>query len=454
MKNLQKRKLIKLFNRPNTTLIISSYPERKTKYSHKTDALGGFSKNTVEGIKTYLNKANQNQKFIVLALTIGPKKEIYKENGVLVWRVFTRNQPLSYFNLWRAIHQFDQVKNVLIEFEFGSFGNTATTTLFPFTLLYLRMLRKNITLVLHQVILNLESLCDHIGWKKTRIKIKIYNLGTKIFLYELSFLSQKIVVLEKALKTRLSQMVGMKKKIIVIPHGVDQKIKTISSKEAKKKLGFKKNEPILLYFGYLTWYKGVDLLIETFVKNQIKINSRPIYLIIAGGESLTQKEKPHYQKFVQKVYDLASKSSFVTITGFVKEKDIPLYFAAADLVVFPYRTFMSSSGPLSLCLSFSKPFILSQPLAKYFSSPDFITSLHQGGLKKEDILFPLQESLMIKKIKTAFKNKEKLANFSAILAQKRNFETLAPKYIKTIKRSQLKTAIWPSKLIKQFLRYA
>jgi glycosyltransferase involved in cell wall biosynthesis len=438
----REKSLIEAFNQADSILVISSYPEKGIKYSDKVCAVGGFTKNTIDGLNSYFARNKRQRKMVVLTVIVD-KEEIYKEDGVLVCRIFKRNNPFSYLKLWQAIFRFNQVKDVLVEFEFASFGDIKTTALFPFTLFGLRLARKNITLVLHQVVSDLKNLIGHLGWRKTGLKIKLFNFSLKAFFWTLVFPSQKVVVLEETLKKRLARIVGMREKMVVIPHGVDQNLNIISKEKARIKLGLKKDEPILLYFGYLTWYKGVDFLIKTFTKNEIKIKGNQVRLIIAGGESPTQKIKPHYQNFVKKVYALARKSGKITITGFVEEKKLPLYFAAADLIVLPYRIFMSSSGPLSLCLGFSKPFIMSQALSGYFSSQDFAVSFSESGLKKRDILFPLQSQALARKIESAFKNKLKLANFSINLAKKRDFSVLAQSYIKAMEDVSLRTAFIP-----------
>lgn len=439
-------KLVKSFNQPDSFLVISSYPEKGIKYSGKVCAVGGFAKNTIDGLNSYFAKIGRQRKIVVLTLIVD-KEEIYKEDGVLVWRIFKRNDPFSYLKLWQVIYQFNQVKDILVEFEFASFGDIKTTALFPLTLFGLRVARKNIALVLHQVISDLKNLTGHLGWEKMGLKIKLFNFGLKAFYWALVFSSQKVIVLEETLKERLVGMVGTRKKVVIIPHGVDRNLNIISKEKARIKLGLRKDEPIILYFGYLTWYKGVDFLVKTFIENEIKVKGKRVRLIIAGGESVTQKIKPYYQKFVKKVYALVKKSKMIRITGFVEEKELPLYFAAADLIVLPYRIFMSSSGPLSLCLGFSKPFIMSQALKSYLFSKDFAICLSENGLKKGDILFSLQNQALAKKIEPAFKNRSKLANFSADLAKKRDFNVLAASYSELIESIRSKSAFTPLKQV-------
>lgn len=408
------KKLIEQYNHKDTILVVSSYPEQGVTYSGKVCAVGSYTKNTL--------KALDKERFVVLTVATGDAEEIYEEENVLVWRVFRRNSIFSYLKLWYALSKFSRIQKAIVSFEFASFGNTLTTALFPSVLLLLRVFRKKTILILHQVVKDTSSLAGHLGWNVTERKVRVFNLLLRAFLFALTVFPQTIVVLEEFLKNQLVSLVGMSEKIVVIPHGVDTSMAIIDKQTARKKLGIDKNTQILLYFGYLTWYKGVDFLAKTAIK--------PFTLIIAGGESATQKNKRHYQEFVHAIYETVKNSNCVTITGFVEEKDIPFYFAASDLVLLPYRTFMSSSGPLSFVFAFQKPFLMSSHLEPYFQSPDFALALSKVGLSKEDVLFTLENKSFSEKIKDVFsKGKlQKMTQFSRKLAAARDFSQLARSY--------------------------
>lgn len=432
-------RLVSGYNNQNSILVISSYPEEGVKYSGKVCAVGGYAKNTLFSLKDYFKENNEDRKIVVLTLKTG-KEEMYVENGILVWRIFERNKPLSYTSLLKAVLKFNFIKDVLVEFEFASFGDTQTTSLFPFILIFLRGMGKNTVLVLHQVFSDLSLLTGHLGWKKTSIKVSIYNKILQIFLFIMILPVSKVVVLEEMFKKRLVAMIGFKEKIYVIPHGIDRGLKLPSRKIARNKLNIKTKEFVLLYFGYLTWYKGVDFLIKTLAGQKGIIDGRKIRLIIAGGESMTQKTKIHYRKFVDYIYTLANHSPQITITGFVPEQDIPQYFSVADLVVLPYRVFMSSSGPLSFAATFAKPFIISSTLKGYFESADFSSCLKESGLRKEDIMFALEESKFIEKLRSVMEpgRLSSLSTFSQLLVQKRDFRFLAPTYAKLFNNNSQK----------------
>lgn len=424
MKNLT-NKLIEKYNLPDSVLVISSYPEKGIKYSGKVCAVGGFTKNTLLSLSK-LNKENPKKLIVLTVSTDGD--QIYEEDGMLIVRIFERHNPLSFIKLFKAVRKFNKVKKVLLEFEFGSFGDVTTTGLFPLFVAFLKAFDIKTTVVLHQVLSDLSGLSGHLGWSKNNIKSLMYNFFLRRFLYSLVTASEKTVVLEEYLRLQLIKLTGQSKKIITIPHGVDSDLTIIEKSKAKKLIGVKENEKVILYFGFINWYKGTDFLIKSFIEKNKNSNYK---LIIAGGESTTQNHKEHYQEYMQKIYSLV-KNTNIQITGFVKEGDIAKYFSAADIVVFPYRVFMSSSGPLSLAYTFKKPFILSKNLVPYLQSEDFKTALEENNLEEKDLVFDLNSTALMNKIKNILSSKKinSLINFSSQMASSRSFDNLALSYSK------------------------
>ena len=418
-----KKTVFEQYNRQDSLLVISAYPKRNEIYSKGVCAVSSFTKNTLLKLKS----GNPNRKIVVLTIDVNKDKS-YIEDDVLVIRCFKRNSPLSFIPLLKQVLKFNKIKDVMIEFEFASFGDTLTTSLFAPFIFCLFLLRKNILLVIHQVLFDMKVLSGHIGIKSNNLKIEVLNFGLKWFYFLLTLSAKKIVVLEEEFKKKLSAVTDSKK-IHAISHGVDTDIKTVDRLSARKRFGIKNDEFVILYFGYLTWYKGVDFLISS-LKDKKTINGKKIKLVIAGGVSFTQEQKTHYQKFIAKIDNLIKDSSNILATGFVKEEDISAIFQTSDLIVLPYRTFMSSSGPLSLAISHQKPFIISKGLLGLTKSVDIKKALIQANLNKSDIIFNLNKNSLIHTI--AFSMEPKIATkmllFSKILYKERAFESIAKQY--------------------------
>lgn len=413
------RYLIEKYNKPESTLFISSFPEKNVRYSKKVCAVGGFTKNTIEA----LQRLNPLKKYVVVTVKIGKKTEIYEENNILVLRILDRDNPLSYLPTLKKLLSFTQIKTIVTEFEFGSFGGIQNASLFLLIPLILRVFGKSQIFVLHQVIENLDELIGHLGWSKDDIRKIVFNPLLGLFYYFVHLLSDKVVVTEEVFKDRLVRIVGKTRKVITIPHGVDTNIPIVDSDSAKKQLHYSKGTKVVLYFGYLSWYKGADL----FFKYANKIKNKNIQFIMAGGPSFTNVEKPHYKKYLD---NFKKHTKNIHITGFVPEEKIPLYFSAADLVVLPYRTMMSSSGPLSLAFSFEKPLILSNKMIHYMKTSDFSEGRKKVSLNLLDVFFPLNQRGFEEKV--LHRNTKTLKMFSTYMKAARSYDAIAKKYEKLI----------------------
>lgn len=419
--------ILQEYNTSEALLVVSSFPKIGETYSQGVCAVASFTKNTLESVKAQ----NPNKKIAVLSMIL-QEEEIYQEDGMLIIRCFSRNKPLTYLSLLSYTRQFNLVKNVLVEFEFATFGDTLTTFLLSSLIWILYLMGKRINLVIHQVILDLAKLSGHIGVSKNSPLIKIFNCFLRLYYKLISLPVSSIIVLEDGLKNRLSAFINPNK-IYVIPHGVHT---TIQNPNLNQTIYYK-DEFVVLYFGYMTWYKGVDFLINAFKK--IQLNGKRIHLLLAGGPSFTQYKKRHYQKFYQSIVKSVKNIPQITLTGFVEEQKIPSYFAGADVVVFPYRTFMSSSGSLATTLSFKKPFLISKNLSPLLDSEDIADCLTQLKIKKEELLFDLTEESFCAALNKVMnsENLRKLQQLSSLIKSRRSFENLSADYADLLFPKQL-----------------
>ena len=117
----------------------------------------------------------------------------------------------------------------------------------------------------------------------------------------------------------------------------------------KVDLGFEENSLVLLFFGYVRKYKGLDILIEAFPKI-LSINSSARLLIV--GE-FYDDTKPYFELI--KKLGIADKVK--AINQFVPNEDVAKYYQAADVVILPYRS-ATQSGILNVAYGFNMPVIV------------------------------------------------------------------------------------------------
>jgi len=339
-------------------VFVSPYPLPNHKHSYDS-GVTSYTKNLLQALRY-----SSNLRVCVIADKRKNLPTLYEDNGVLVYRTFNKN-------LWYAINIFSAIKIlnpkiVHLQHEYFLYGGPLSAAEFPLIVLLSRMLLRYVVVTLHGVI-PLKLLDD----KKFRRENGItgppilLKLALLIVTKLIAFFAHVIIVHEDFLKEYLiSDYHVPSSKIVVIPHGIE-KVDRISQDEAKKKLGFNNNEVVILYFGYLTGYKGVDILLEAYQKIcSFLANS---VLIIAGGEHPRLKRYAWYKNWVKQLIQMASiikersKNARIIFTGFLNEDKIPLYFSAADLVVLPYRAKIAASGPESISLAFKKKVITSTP---------------------------------------------------------------------------------------------
>ncbi|MBP2283101.1 glycosyltransferase involved in cell wall biosynthesis [Flavobacterium sp. CG_23.5] len=106
------------------------------------------------------------------------------------------------------------------------------------------------------------------------------------------------------------------------------------------------NEKLLLFFGRLSPYKGIDELLSAFSK---VIQKYPdIKLVIAGNGNYSY----------QLPDELVGSSSLITINRFIDDSEIKSLFEQADVLICPYRD-ATQSGVLMTAAAFKTPVIVS-----------------------------------------------------------------------------------------------
>ena len=145
------------------------------------------------------------------------------------------------------------------------------------------------------------------------------------------------------------------KPAIKVPHPLyDNFGSAVSKSEARKKLNIEENIPVILFFGFIRKYKGLDLLLKAMKLLQ-KPNSElrtPDYRLLIAGEFYDDKNQ-----YNQLINELGIKDSLILRTDFIPDSEVKYYMCAADVVVQPYRN-ATQSGVTPLAYHFEKPMIV------------------------------------------------------------------------------------------------
>jgi glycosyltransferase involved in cell wall biosynthesis len=148
---------------------------------------------------------------------------------------------------------------------------------------------------------------------------------------------------------RLRNEVGLDPaKVRVIPHGAFDYLTRLPEEKPLPAELEGAEGPVVLSFGLLRPYKGVEHLIEAF--SQVAGNNPAAELWIVGNPRMDVE--PLRRQAIE------AGGRVRTVTRFVDDAEIPAIFRRADLVVLPYLD-AEHSGVLYTGLAFGKPLVLS-----------------------------------------------------------------------------------------------
>lgn len=125
----------------------------------------------------------------------------------------------------------------------------------------------------------------------------------------------------------------------------------IDKADARKYLNINADDKIILFFGFIRKYKGLDLLLEAMSLINLKSEIRNLKLLIAG--EFYEDRKP-YDDLIEK---LNIESSLILRTDFIADSEVKYYLSATDFVVQPYRN-ATQSGVTPLAYHFEKPMLV------------------------------------------------------------------------------------------------
>lgn len=182
------------------------------------------------------------------------------------------------------------------------------------------------------------------------------NLFTKYFLKSCDAF---IVMSENVLKDLHS--FNTKKPAHLVPHPLFDNFGELTPKaDARKHLGIPVSEKVILFFGFIRKYKGLDILLEAMeiLKSKYRHSAATGVKLLVAGE-FYDDEKNYQDIIAQK--DLAGQ--LYLHTSFITDSEVKFYMRAADVVIQPYRN-ATQSGVT--------------PLAYYFEKPTIVTNV--GGL--------------------------------------------------------------------------
>jgi len=170
------------------------------------------------------------------------------------------------------------------------------------------------------------------------------------------FLNQcdAFITMSEHVMNDLRKFVPKEKPARLVHHPLYDNFGEIVSKiAAREKLKIKTDELIILFFGFIRKYKGLDILLDAMkiLKENAKSKTQNPKLLVAG--EFYEDEKT----YLQQINRLGLSDDVILRTDFIPDSEVKYYLCAADAVIQPYRH-ATQSGVTPLAYHFEKPMIV------------------------------------------------------------------------------------------------
>jgi glycosyltransferase involved in cell wall biosynthesis len=167
-------------------------------------------------------------------------------------------------------------------------------------------------------------------------------------------LADRFIVHNQISKRELIEKLGVPpSRIDVIPSGnyIDDVSHISHPIEARRALGINETSRVILFFGHIKEIKGLDVLLEAIPAVAREIPE--VTLLIAG-----RPLRHDFSSYERLIDSLGIRDRCVLHIRYISNDELPLYFAAADVVVLPYRRIYQSAVIL-MAMSYGRAVIVS-----------------------------------------------------------------------------------------------
>lgn len=122
--------------------------------------------------------------------------------------------------------------------------------------------------------------------------------------------------------------------------------------EARQHLQVPEQGRLLLFFGFIRHYKGLDMLLEAVAL--LKKRQSPVlpFQLLVAGEFYEDAQQYHTQ-----IKELGIEDLLILKTDFIADQEVKYYLCAADVLIQPYRN-ATQSGVTPLAYHFETPMVV------------------------------------------------------------------------------------------------
>lgn len=169
-------------------------------------------------------------------------------------------------------------------------------------------------------------------------------------------LGDEFIVHGNTCREKLTRKVKGRKRVHAVPHpplqcsrdagdGVMDAVKT------RTELGIDERQPLLLFFGNIRDYKGLDVLLKAMPK---VIDVHPDARLLVAGQPWGD-----WEKYDRIIVEERIQDNVITRLEFLPFRELEKLIVAADITVFPFRHLDSASSSVVLAYSLGKTIVAS-----------------------------------------------------------------------------------------------
>lgn len=301
--------------------IISGYPPSIGRGSESTSML-------VESL------SKQKVEVIVLGNIAHDMCRKEKVDNVTIVRTWSPSSLKSVFGL---IKQLVSANPDVVHIIYGYlyYGRPIFSAIFITSMLIvLRILRKPAVLTIHQVFSTHEITKDFLSIFTSNLPSIAIKMGFLLLNKAIGLLSSRVIVVHKEHANILQKNYKLNN-VVCIPIGLSSS-RVVSKNNAKRALDLT-NRKLLLVFGFIVPYKGVEYAIRAMHK---VIKRIPEALLIIAGTTVPSasscKEAMTYIGNLRSlIRDLELSDHIILRNEYIPETDVPLYFGSSEVVILP-----------------------------------------------------------------------------------------------------------------------
>ena len=210
-----------------------------------------------------------------------------------------------------------------------------------------------------QVVSILDNVIPHEPhfWDKWLIRYFVRSVDRFVAMSE-SVRQDCLKFLPEAISNQQSAISSQQSAVKLSPHPLyDNFGEAVEKSAARKELGLPEDKTILLFFGFIRDYKGLDVLMRAYAEARsqdsgFRIQDSDNMLLVVAGEFYNNGEQ--YKQLEQ---ELGLEGTIAWHTDFIPDERVRLYFSAADLIVQPYKT-ATQSGVTQIAYHFERPMLV------------------------------------------------------------------------------------------------